>query len=151
MSQEKLEIKNLSLLKITKVKDWAIYFDYDDAKYLLHTSSEDCETSTTLFRRKSLNNFGKYELEYICSSYGNNIPYLTYFHDKRRIKNYKSRPLKEINRNKFIWDLTWNDYFSGEYSKGVEENKTQINNIENTIKVLRETINLLRKDIKINH
>lgn len=31
-----IEMNDLSLLEITKVKPWAIYFDYDNKHYLLH-------------------------------------------------------------------------------------------------------------------
>ena len=40
-----LSITDLSLLKITKVKDWAICFDYDGRQFLIHGTSEFGEGS----------------------------------------------------------------------------------------------------------
>lgn len=35
-----INIQDVSLLKITKVKNWSILFDYDDKHYLLHGVDE---------------------------------------------------------------------------------------------------------------
>lgn len=63
----KLIITDLNKLKITKVKDWAIYFNYDNEKYLLHGSGECGEYSSNLYKRIPINN--KYELVYIKGEY----------------------------------------------------------------------------------
>ena len=46
MSQiELIDIQDLSLLKITRVRDWSICFDYDKKHYLIHGSYECGEGS----------------------------------------------------------------------------------------------------------
>lgn len=63
----KLIITDLNKLKITKVKDWAIYFNYDNEKYLLHGSYCNYEYSSNLYKRIPINN--KYELVYMAGEY----------------------------------------------------------------------------------
>ena len=65
-----IDIQDLSLLKITKVKPWAIYFDYDKKHYLLHGKSDGCESVQELYERH-LNKNGFCTLEFIKSNYGN--------------------------------------------------------------------------------
>ena len=65
----KITIEDLSLLKITKVKPWAICFDYDSSHYLLYGNTDNPETQQDLFER-ILNKHGKYTLKYICSKIG---------------------------------------------------------------------------------
>lgn len=65
-----INIQDLSLLKITKIKPWAIYFDYDEKHYLLHGKSDGYESVRELFERH-LNENGFWTLEFIKSNYGN--------------------------------------------------------------------------------
>lgn len=65
-----IDIQELSLLKITKVKPWAIYFDYDQKHYLLHGKSDGYESVQELYERH-LNKNGFWTLEFIKSDYGN--------------------------------------------------------------------------------
>ena len=41
-----IEMNDLLLLEITKVKSWDIYFDYDNKHYLLHGKVDDYESFT---------------------------------------------------------------------------------------------------------
>lgn len=43
--------KDLNKLKITKVKPWSIYFDYDDKHYMIHESGVGGRYSTSLYER----------------------------------------------------------------------------------------------------
>ena len=63
-----MEISKVWLLKITKIKQWAIYFSYDGEKYILHESNQDYESGLTLY--KKVENENKYTLEAISSAYG---------------------------------------------------------------------------------
>ena len=65
-----INIHDLSLLKITKIKPWAIYFDYDEKHYFLHGKSDGYESVQELFERH-LNENGFWTLEFIKSNYGN--------------------------------------------------------------------------------
>lgn len=67
----KLIITDLNKLKITKVKDWAIYFNYDNKKYLLHGSEYEYDYKYSLYKRKPVSN-NRYELETISEKYTNN-------------------------------------------------------------------------------
>ncbi|MEI3357051.1 MAG: hypothetical protein V8R81_08750 [Clostridia bacterium] len=85
-------------IKITKAKPWAIYFNYEDKKFLLHESSDGYESSTTLYERIQKN--GKYELETIASYYGGIIT-LDYLNTKR------GRTYKQVNMKKFLRKLVY--------------------------------------------
>ena len=63
-----LGIKNLTLLKITKVKPWEIFFDYNNKHYFLHGKNEEYEEFQELYERY-LDKNGNYTLEFIkgCS------------------------------------------------------------------------------------
>ena len=63
-----LIIEKAKDIRITKVKPFAIFFDYADKKYLLHLSSTDCEKAFTLFERKMGLN-GMFELERIAGTF----------------------------------------------------------------------------------
>ena len=43
-----INIQDVSLLKITKVRDWSILFDYDGKHYLLHGTGESGENAFKL-------------------------------------------------------------------------------------------------------
>ena len=61
-----LEIKDLSKLKITKYKQWALHFNYDGKKYLLHYS----EGKITTLYVKTIKENNSCGLEAIKSEYG---------------------------------------------------------------------------------
>ena len=138
-----LTIEDLSLFKITKTKDWAIYFTYNNEKYLLHESSEYGECSTTLYKRIPTSKLGQYNLEHIHSCYGNAIPYINY-KSKKRIKNHNSRTYNTINLNSLVWDMTWKGFFSGIYFKEIEERKEKIAEFDSVINTLNATKSKLR-------
>lgn len=135
--KQKLKIDDINKLKITKVKTWAIYFTYDNDRYILHESSEDYETFTTLYKKEPLNDSGKFKLKWICNDMGRCIPYLTHKCNKR-IEHYESRTYNQINLRKFLWDMTWEGFFETCYSDEVTKRKQQINDITSAIRVLEE-------------
>ena len=53
-----IEMKDLSLLEITKVKPWTIYFDYGNKHYLLHGKADGCESIQELYERQLDKNGG---------------------------------------------------------------------------------------------
>ena len=65
-----LNITDINQLKITKVKDWSICFDYEGDHYLLHGRQEYGEIPTNELFKKTLDNKGKYNLSLIESCYG---------------------------------------------------------------------------------
>lgn len=64
-----LEIEDLSLLKITKVKPWTISFDYDNKHYFLHGRNEEYEEFQELYE-KYLDKDGNYTLKFIKGRFG---------------------------------------------------------------------------------
>lgn len=133
--KQKLKIDDISKLKITKVKVWAIYFTYDNERYLLHESSEDYETYTTLYKKEPINESGKFKLKWICNDIGRCIPHI----------NYKySRTYNQIDLNRFLWDMTWEGFFDTCYSETIEKRKQQINDVRQAIRVLENQVSELR-------
>lgn len=138
-----LEIKDLSKLKITKVKPWAIYFDYDNEKYLLYGRNEDYEYDITLYKRVPLplNDKGKYKLEYIFSQISASdyikSTYIKYFS--------KQMCYKHIDKEHFVKKLTYDGFCYGMYDEYVEELKGMINNIDKDVERYQYEINKLRQ------
>lgn len=131
-----LEIKDLSKLKITKVKDWAVYFDYDGEKYLLHGRTEDYEYDITLYKRMPLNDKGKYKLEYIfskisTSDYIKSI-YIKYFS--------KQMCYKHIDKEYFVKKLTYYGYCYGMYEEYVKNLKRKVDIINSEIEMFENSI-----------
>ena len=58
-----INIQDVSLLKITKVRDWSILFDYDGKHYLLHGTGESGEPDRQELYERNLNQNGKYDLK----------------------------------------------------------------------------------------
>ena len=61
---DKIHITDLNKLRLYKIKPWAIYFEYDGQKYLIHEGDDDYEYAVTLYK-KNINEHGYYELEEI--------------------------------------------------------------------------------------
>lgn len=91
-----IEMNDLSLLEITKVKPWAIYFDYDNKHYLLHGKVDDYESIQELYERH-LDENGNYDLIFIKSRYGRD--YLS------------SDYIKSINRKTIVYNQIDKEYF----------------------------------------
>lgn len=66
--EKRLYIDDLSKLKVTKVKPFCIFFEYDGTKYMLHESSDGFDASVTLYKR-DVSDKGYWELEPICSKF----------------------------------------------------------------------------------
>ena len=129
-----LEIKDLSKLKITKVKYWAIYFDYDGEKYLLHGSSVDYEYSITLYKRVPLDNNGKYSLETIYGRF-TSTDCIDEFLKQKHPKCYK-----HIDKEYFVKKLTYNGYCYGMYDEYVKNLKRKVDAINGEIKMFENSI-----------
>ena len=63
------KIEDLSLLKITRIKPWAILFDYDNKHYFLHGKNEEYDEYQELYER-SLDKNGNYTLKFIKGRLG---------------------------------------------------------------------------------
>lgn len=138
---EKLVITDLSKIKITKLKSWAIYFEYNSDKYLLHESTDDYDTTVTLYKRIPYNDFGKYELEYLCSKPYMEIPSIEY----NKKKKHRIGTHSQINIEKFVYDMTFDGYFSSKYDEEIAIEKSPIYKKKKQIEKLQKEIELLEK------
>lgn len=139
-----LNITDLSLLKITKVKDWAIYFDYDGRHYLIHGGSELGEGSWQDFYERILDEYGHYELHHIGTK-----PYAKECVVNDYIKRQKGHTVvyRNINKEYFVYKLTKRGFATGIMEERVIEEEKYISKIEKQIKKYEEKICLLRQKI----
>ena len=145
----KLEIKDLSLLKITKVKDWAIYFTYDNERYLLHGSSDGGDYSMTLYLRVPISSDGKYKLEPLQGKYTSS-DFVSGYIKVNTIGKGKSTTIhySEIDKEFFVKQLTVNGFVSGVLDEKIDVIKIKNKTRQEEIKKLREQIYKLEKQIK---
>ena len=133
-----LNIKDINLLKITKVKPWTIYFNYNNTKYLLHGATEDYESSVALYERKW--NGKKYDLEYISGylSCSDNVEneFITYVG--------KGKIYSQIDKKRFVSLLEYKGLCKGCFALQVGKNKSLINKNNIKISKLEDEIRLLR-------
>lgn len=104
----KLIITDLSKLKITKVKDWAIYFNYDNEKYLLHGSCCDYEYGYNLYKRIPDISKNRYKLDCIARDFSDD-DCIRHEFTKESVKRgfTYSQIDKEYFVNKLVeWDFT---------------------------------------------
>ena len=135
----KLTITDKSKLKITKVKDWAIYFTYCDEKYLLHESTDCYDSVVTLYKRLPVNDNGKYELEWLHSNPYSDIPTIEY----KKKNKYWTGTNSQVNIDKFVYDLTKDGFFESEYEKEIKKKSDPINKKKAQIAKLEEEIRIL--------
>ena len=106
-----IEMKDLSLLEITKIKPWAIYFDYGNKHYLLHGKADSYESIQELYERQ-LDKNGNYGLIFIKSRYGRD-----YF-----VSDY----IKSMNQKTIVYNQIDKEYFRGQLTRsGFIENENK--------------------------
>lgn len=138
---ERLNIKDLRKLKITKVKPWSVLFTYDDIKYMLR-----CEDSqTTLYRREHIDDKnGHYKLIALSRYYKNiNIRYLCETITKKSNEN-KNIVYGQIKYDKFVARMTELGLIDSYYSKEIQVIKSTINEYKDEINRLNQLINSLK-------
>lgn len=145
----KLEIKDISLLKIDKLKDWAVYFTYGNERYLLHGSSDGGDYSMTLYLRVPIGEDGKFKLEPIQGKYTSNDSVSDYIKVNKLGKG-KSKTIhySEIDKEFFVKQLTVNGFVSGVLDEKINVIKLKNKTRQEEIKKLREQIYKLEKQIK---
>jgi hypothetical protein len=110
----KLEINDLSLLKIDKVKNWAVYFTYNYEKYILHGSSDGGDSSITLYLRVPIGEDGKFKLEPIHRKWSM-TDYILQYIKVNKVGNGKNKTIhySEIDKEFFVKQLTNNGFCNG--------------------------------------
>lgn len=123
-----IDFDKIHTLKITKVKPWKIYFEYDYQKYVIvECDNEDNETR--LYHRIPINECGAYKNKLIKSRYRAYMPNLIYISPRTGMcKPYaQNKSLQYIDIYSFIWQMTWNDFIDSFLSATVKEKKSRYN------------------------
>ncbi|WP_320973204.1 hypothetical protein [Enterocloster bolteae] len=141
----------MSLLRITRVRDWSICFDYGDKHYLLHGQSEIGEGSGQDLYERTLDKNGKYELKHIKSKWFVNENVAWDYIQCNYNKQNNSIVYSQIDKEFFAYKLTKRGFATGimEQRVKVEEDKiksveVQIREYEDRIRELRQSISKLK-------
>lgn len=141
---EKPNITDLSLLKITKVKGWAICFDYDGRHFLIHGTSEPGEGSGQTLYERTLDEKGRYKLNPInCKWYVEE--YVR--HDYIKRQKGKTIVYKNVDKEYFAYKLTKRGFATGIMEEKVKQEEKNIAKIERQIKKYEEKIRSLKSEI----
>lgn len=105
-----LTIKSLRHLKITKVKPWSIYFDYEGKHYLIHGKSELGEGSWQELYERELDENGKYNLIKLgCCNYATDSVASDYI----KAQNGKTTVYSQVDKAYFAYMLTKRGFANG--------------------------------------
>jgi len=139
-----IDIQDLSLLKITRVRDWSICFDYDDKHYLLHGTSEAGEGSWQELYERELDENGKYRLDFVSNKYGDDYVACDY------IKNQRGKTIvySLIDKKYFAYKLTKRGFATGIFEDVVLKQKEEILNLQTELKVYEDKCRELKSKIR---
>lgn len=133
---EKIEIKDLTKLKITKVTSWKVYFDYEEEQHYMLIDDSDEDAHLSLYKRDIDN--GKVTLTWMNGK-------VTTLRISSIIKDIsKRRPTSivyaNIDREHFVKKLLELEFSSGIFEDEYNRNKEQV-------KMIREQIEQLNKKV----
>lgn len=136
-------ITDLSLLKITKVRNRAICFDYDNKHYLIHGSYEVGEGSWQELYERELDTNGEYYLFFLKKANGKDDVADDY------IKKQRGNTIvyRNIDKEYFAYKLTKRGFCHGIMDNKVKEEEKCVAKIERQIKRYEEKIRQLRHEI----
>ena len=138
-----IDIQDFSLLKVTKVRDWSICFDYDDKHYLLHGTSETGEGSWQELYERELDKNGKYKLTFISNKYGDD--YVAYDYIKRQ--NGKTIVYSMVDKDFFVYKLTKRGFATGIFEDEVIKQKGKISKLRDELKTYEDKCRDIRNKI----
>lgn len=138
-----IDIKDLSLLKIKKVKKWVIFFDYDNKHYFIHGNYEFGEGSWQELYERELNCCGKYNLKRmatICSTDRVADDY---------IKKQKGNTIvySQVDKKYFAYKLTKRGFATGIMECSVKRNQNKIQKVKTQIQKYKDKIRELELSI----
>lgn len=139
-----INIQDVSLLKITKVRDWSILFDYDGKHYLLHGTGESGEPDRQELYERNLNQNGKYDLEYKNACHGTEYVSRDYI----KSKSSKTIVYNQIDKDFFAYKLTKRGFAEGIMEDKVEYENDRIDKIQKQIRIFEYKISELRRTIQ---
>lgn len=138
-----INITDLSLLKITRVRPWSICFDYDNKHYLIHGSYEMGEGSWQELYERKLDTNGKYNLLRLKTVDGDDDVKQDYIKRQRG----KTIVYRNVDKAYFSYKLTKRGFATGVMESVVKEEQKHINRVEKQIKKHEEIIRQLRCEI----
>lgn len=138
-----INITDLSLLKITRVRPWSICFDCGDKHYLIHGSYEMGEGSWQELYERELDANGKYNLLRIKTVNGDDDVKRDYIERQRG----NTIVYKNIDKKYFAYKLTKRGFATGIMENKVKEEQRHIDKVEKQIKKYEEKIRQLRYEI----
>ena len=138
-----IDIQDLSLLKITRVRSWSICFDYADKHYLLHGESEAGEYSCQELYERKLDECGKYDLIFISNKCGDDYVSNDY------IKTQKGRTIvySKIDKNFFAYKLTKRGFATGIFEKEVLKQNKEIEKLKKKLQTYEDKCREIRSQI----
>lgn len=139
-----INIQDVSLLKITKVRDWSVLFDYDGKHYLLHGTGESGEPDRQELYERTLNQNGKYDLEYKNACYGTEYVSRDYI----KSKSNKTIVYNQIDKDFFAYKLTKRGFAKGIMEDKVKYENDRIDKIQKQIRIFEYKISELRRTIQ---
>lgn len=141
---EKLNITDLNLLKITRVRNWSISFDYDNKHYLLHGTSELDGGSWSELFEKTYDEKGKYHLEQIGATRSSEYVINDY------LKKQKGKTIvySQIDKEFFAFQLTYRKLATGIMEEKVKDVEKEQEKIQKKINYHKEKILELRKEFQ---
>ena len=136
-----LNITDLSLLKITKVKQWAICFDYGNEHYLIHGQHELGEGSGQTLYQRTLDENGNYELFEVASQWylDDNVEF-----DYIRRQRGQTVVYSQIDKEFFAYKLTKNKLALGVMEEQVKKDEEYASKIKEEIRELNKRASLLQ-------
>ena len=138
-----IDIRNTALLKITKVKPWAICFDYDGKHYLLHGNYEFGEGQWQALYEREVNFYGTYKLKRIAERSGKERVADDYI----KAQKGKTVVYSQIDKNYFAYKLTKRGFATGVMKHLVEREQIKIQKVESQIQKYKDKIRELEKSI----
>lgn len=139
-----INITDFSLLKITRVREWSICFDYDGKHYLIHGSYEMGEGSWQELYERELDKNGKYNLTHLknCAYAKDDVA-----DDYIKKQQGKTIVYSHIDKGYFAYKLTKRGFATGVMERVVQEEEKHIAKVEKQIKKYEEKIRQLRYEI----
>ncbi len=139
---EKINITDINLLQITRVRNWSISFDYDNKHYLLHGTSELGEGSWAELFEKTYDENGKYHLNYMGNAHSSEYVVNDYIPKQKG----KTIVYSQIDKEFFAFQLTYRKLATGIMENKVKEIEKKQKRIKNKIESYEKKISELRKE-----
>ena len=137
-----LTIKNFRHLKVTKIKPWSIYFDYEGKHYLIHGKSELGEGSWQELYERELDENGKYTLKKLgCSNYATDDVASEYI----KKQNGKITVYSQVDKKFFAYMLTKRGFANGIMEEVVYAVAEQVAKINSEIEEHEKAISKLKE------